>query len=235
MGPATSCYLYLAEAARLLLGCGTRTINTLIKSPSHLPSLSVYTVSLLFARIPKLLIENHSPNSPSLFEMPSETSSDQASSSNHSTIRYASSSHAAKVGYRRPTDLQRATAAGRKKIEETESELLFPAPLLLPEDELWFDPRAPPQSLRSWVREKERNEVTCDRNVLYVAGPPKTDSDVEYIRAWTVPGEQSTATGARQAQPGLPDVVDYLAAFYHGVQVKTLPPKTLNYSQWGKS
>lgn len=155
-----------------------------------------------------------------------------ASTCQHPNLRFKASNHGNEVGYRRLTDQQRATAAGKKRVSEVESENLFPAPLVQPGDELSFDPRYPPQSLRSWIGEKERNELTRKRNVLYVAGPPALSGGVEFVRKWTAPQGKGKEVDANLAQPRLQDVVDYLAAFYHGVEVRILPPDVLRFAQW---
>ena len=147
----------------------------------------------------------------------------------HHLLRFTTSAHADKVGFRRLTDQQRATAAGKKNSKHTESETLFPAPLVLPGDELCFDPSYPPQSLQSWIRLRERNEVTRRRNVIYVAHPPEVGTDVEFIRGWSSP---QRLRDANVSQPQLADLLDYLAAFYHGFMVKVLPPESLRFAEW---
>jgi len=151
----------------------------------------------------------------------------------HSPLSSATSKHAGEVGYRRPTAQQRATGAGRKKKENLDSDDSFPAPLVLPGDDLSFDPAAPPQSLLSWVREKERNRVTAERNVLYIAGPPRVAANVPFVRSWSVPQPRAVRSeDVNLTQPAVQDVMDYLAAFYHGMKVKLLPPDSLRFTGW---
>lgn len=154
----------------------------------------------------------------------------------HSKLSLNSSAHANEAGYHRPTSQQRATAAGKtKKVFREGWDASFPAPLVLPGDELSMDPRCPPQSLRSWVREKERNEVTAERNIIYVAGAPDVDASVDYVRTWTRPKStgnmHETNDGIGIATSGVQLIADYLAAFYHGMPVKLLPP-TLRFTAW---
>ena len=154
----------------------------------------------------------------------------------HFSLSAASSSHADKVGYRRPAAQQRATAAGKKKNEVLTSDADFPAPLVLPGDDLSLDPKAPPQSLLSWVREKARNEVTSRKNILYVADSPGATRDAEFVHKWSVPQKQKGQTrGPEPARPGVQDVMKYLTAFYHGMKVKLLPPDSLCFTQWVNS
>jgi len=154
-----------------------------------------------------------------------------ASVCDHSTLRLAPSCHAEEVGFRRPTGQQRATAVGMK-FEDLASASTFPAPLVLPGDDLSFDPQYPAQSLRSWAREKERNDVTPDRNVLYLVGPPEVGSDVGFVREWSLPREGFKTDNSHLARPRLQDISEYLAAFYHGMPIKSLPSKSLGFTKW---
>lgn len=112
--------------------------------------------------------------------------------------------------------------------QEYELDLTFPAPLVLPDDDLALDPEQPPQSLRSWLRMKERNAVTKDRQTIYVAGATSVTSGLSVMRAWTEPGS-AVRSGAGQSQtsrankpkpPQAAHICDYLEAFYHGLAVK---------------
>ena len=158
----------------------------------------------------------------------------------HNSLNFESSIHADEVGFRRPTAQQRATGAGKKKqntdggLEET-----FPAPLVLPGDDLSFDTAPPPQSLLSWVRLKQRNKVTSERNVVYVAGSPAIDSEVDFVHTWGTPqikggvGKLSASTESADL-PSLDvrDVLDYMKAFYYGMEVKVLPAGLLRFTSW---
>jgi len=151
---------------------------------------------------------------------------------NHSRISCESSTYASKAGYRRPTLQQRqaaTTTQGRikKGLESVDDQ--FPAPLILPGDELAIDPSCPPQSLRSWTQGKHRNEVTAERRTIYVAAPPHIGSAVSFMKAWTKP---DLASGSVLGPPDISDLVDYLSAFYHGLPVKQLPPSTLSFAPW---
>lgn len=140
------------------------------------------------------------------------------------TLCFDTSSHATVVGYRRPSAEKRATAAGLKSTQAASlSDTTFPAPLVLPGDDLALDPKCPPQSLRSWLRLKERNEVTSERNAIYVAPPPHVEGEVEFMKSWSQPKIPYGAGEAVSiAPPRAQDVLDYLAAFYHPLPVKIL-------------
>ena len=193
----------------------------------------------------------------------------------HAALNLEPSANATEVGYCRPTREQRAAATTRqgsitslqnkrKKEVDLDGASSFPAPLVLPGDELSLDPSYPPQSLRSWVREKERNKVTEERDIIYVVGPPAVTSAVDFLCKWSHPKSGShgsheapprfshtlskrprsermfetiDTTGAPVDTPSVKDVKDYLTAFYHGMAVKCLQPPRLSFTSWvsGKS
>ncbi|KAL2221492.1 hypothetical protein M432DRAFT_648981 [Thermoascus aurantiacus ATCC 26904] len=166
----------------------------------------------------------------------------------HSALRFTPSPHAAVAVYRRPNRQQRAAAASRPgpgprprpgstrlgKEEEEEEEdddaKTFPAPLLLPGDELALDPDYPAQNFQDWLEDGDRNEVGGEkRNVVYVVPPPKVDGDVSFVQGWRRPLLQMMS-------PRAEDVVDYLAAFFHGMPVRVLPSsspsKNVRFMPW---
>ncbi|KAF8967028.1 hypothetical protein BDZ97DRAFT_1656732 [Flammula alnicola] len=153
----------------------------------------------------------------------------------HRALSVDSSIHASQTGFQRPNAHQRASATvttSSKAKQEDVSPSTFPAPLVLPGDDLSSDPTYPPQSLRQWVRLKERNAITPDKNVVYVAAPPEIDSEVEFMQAWTSPAPASKGVGAQVQNPEISDVVEYLTAYYHGISVKVLPPPRLKFTSW---
>ncbi|KAI9809563.1 MAG: hypothetical protein M1827_006798 [Pycnora praestabilis] len=155
----------------------------------------------------------------------------------HSKLNFEPSRHALEAGYRKSTIQQRVLTSG-KKNSVIVSPSTFPGPLVLPGDDLALDPDWPPQSLRSWVREKERNRVTPERNIIYIAAPPVIRPDVEFIHAWSDPqglGKKPEAQGALIGTPHVQDIVHYLAAFYHSLPVKLLPSETLSFTSWDGS
>ena len=159
-------------------------------------------------------------------------------SCDHSTLSFASSAHADKVSYRRPTAQQQPAATNvttgskrkRDEIDQLEALASFPAPLVLPDDDLSLDPRCPAQSLRAWLRMKDRNEVTSQKHVIYVVAPPDVEPDVDFMRTWS--HAQHEGDGVPIATPPVQAVVDYLAAFYLGLPVRLLPPPRLCFSSW---
>jgi archaemetzincin len=170
---------------------------------------------------------------------------------NHDLLNLISSTHAAEVGFRTPTPQQQESAIGKRKriIDDRTCHASFPAPLVLPGDELSLDPQCPGQTLDDWRREDDRNEVTREKNVIYIAAPPDVSSDVEFLRSWVTPqledgeskkksstnlGGGSSTSDAPPSEPvRVEDILEYVAAFYHGIPVKMLPSGSLCFTSWG--
>ncbi|KAG6844062.1 hypothetical protein H0H87_010060 [Tephrocybe sp. NHM501043] len=152
----------------------------------------------------------------------------------HDSLVFYQSTYAECAGYIRPPPEKLVAATlttGRvnKDAGPNTSPGTFPAPLVLPEDDLSLDPRCPQQSLRSWLREKDRNPVTPDKNVIYVAAPPRVNFEVDFMRSWVLPRTKSSERGIKT--PSIDDVSEYLQAFYHGLPVKPLPA-ALTFTSW---
>ncbi|RYO91936.1 hypothetical protein DL764_008218 [Monosporascus ibericus] len=146
---------------------------------------------------------------------------------------------------------RRAPSAGsRRKAENDipaqsaigEPALSYPAPLVLPNDDLACDPKCPPQSFRSWLYEKARNKPKEDRRTLYVAAVPEITSSMAFMRDWLQPDTasgRSSGGGLKQKPPGnktLPspsyeDIVSYLSTFYRGLPLKPFPQR-LRFVPW---
>ena len=162
----------------------------------------------------------------------------------HTSLSFVSTAHADEVGYSRPNLAHRAAATtlqgtikslphgktNRSAIEEAETS--FPAPLILPEDDLALDPRYPAQSLRSWNRLKDRNAVTPDRRTICVAAPPDIARDAPFVREWINPTQGISSANTVILAPNVQDVISYLEAFYHGLPVKTLLSPKLCFTAW---
>ncbi|KAK0366687.1 hypothetical protein LTR59_007086 [Friedmanniomyces endolithicus] len=127
----------------------------------------------------------------------------------------------------RPPSLAKARTADSAAVD-IPPDSTFPAPLVVPGDELAFDPGYPPQSLRSWKQLKERNVVTNRRRTIYVLPPPKAIATVDHVDKWASP--QGIARPIEF--PAVEDVVDYLQAFYHGLPVKVLHKPKLHFAKW---
>lgn len=161
----------------------------------------------------------------------------------HPSLCLNTDEYASRFEYIRPTEQKRLSAEqlqsggslkSRTKIHSAVSPSTFPGPLLLPGDDLSTDPKYPAQSLRQWARDKDRNAVTPERNVVYVAAPPKIDDSVKFMGAWarpTVPINPTRVPKDNLAPPATSDVVDYLSAYYYGMKVKTLS-QNLTFTSW---
>ncbi|KAK3640483.1 hypothetical protein LTR56_011821 [Elasticomyces elasticus] len=154
----------------------------------------------------------------------------------HDSLCFDVSPNAEEVGYKRPSTLQRFAAtqpSGRApktlQANQVSAASTFPASLVLPGDELSWDPKYPPQSFRAWKQLKERNAVTAQRRKIYVIAPPDAAEAVLHVNGWTVPEDVSEAITA----PAVNDVVDYLSAFYHGLPVTLLQIPRLRFVKWG--
>ncbi|KAJ7175985.1 hypothetical protein C8R46DRAFT_890848 [Mycena filopes] len=157
----------------------------------------------------------------------------------HPILTSASSAFASEAGYNRPTAEEREEAAtlqpaskGKLKraapSDENENGA-FSAPLVLPGDDLAEDPEYPPQSILEWQDDADRNKVKPGRNTIYVAAPPAIDSKISFVKSWSEPKH---AENTSVQPPDVQDVVDYLAAFYHGMPVKLLPGPALRLAPW---
>ncbi|KAL8729231.1 MAG: hypothetical protein Q9166_004852 [cf. Caloplaca sp. 2 TL-2023] len=144
----------------------------------------------------------------------------------HEDLIFTSSPHAAVVGYKQP--IYKPTA-WKHKGNSKEAVVPYPAPLVLPGDELAFDPKYPPQSVRSWQRLKERNPVTRRGKVIYIATPPDVDPDIDIINSWTHPkvpiqpkqmGATATNINSSPLPPSTKETISYLIA--------PPPPKSLS-------
>ena len=165
------------------------------------------------------------------------------------SLHFDVSPHALVAGYKQPTPDQRLAAtrpSGRVQLvsnsaQHTRSDLpsqyagdlppdsTFPAPLALPGDELSWEPKYPPQSLRSWIQDKHRNVVSDERRAIYVVPPPDAMEIVRWVKGWAVPDIQAK----RDLQPpDLDDVVAYLQAFYHDMPVTVLQQPTLRFCKF---
>ncbi|KAL8717027.1 MAG: hypothetical protein Q9225_005697 [Loekoesia sp. 1 TL-2023] len=168
-----------------------------------------------------------------------ESKGDSCPACQHDELLLTPSPYAAEVGFRPPNHGGAATKRKGSKDNDAVSPKSFPAPLVLPGDELALDPQYPPQSLRSWQRDQDRNIVTPERNVIYVAAPPSIDSDVDFIDSWMHPNlpertknkVPNQSTEVSSSPPDTKDIIDYISAFYHPLPVRFLP-SPLTFTAW---
>ncbi|KAG7392762.1 Archaemetzincin-1 [Phytophthora pseudosyringae] len=166
-----------------------------------------------------------------------------ASSCDHEQLCLGPSSHAQQAGYARRT-LQQLTAATRPsgrapKAKEGSAAApeasTFPAPLVLPGDELSWDPKYDAQSLKSWLQEPDRNPVADERKTVYVVPVPAVAARVKHVKEWVqpkLPADAAKKAATATARPDPTEVVQYLAAFYTNLPVKLLSEPKLQFTSW---
>ncbi|KAH9907597.1 hypothetical protein F4778DRAFT_722564 [Xylariomycetidae sp. FL2044] len=117
----------------------------------------------------------------------------------------------------------------------------FPGPLVLPFDDLNWDPDSPPQSFRSWLDGGYRNKPTKKRRTLYVADIPEMAATMSFMRHWYTPqlkeqpndADTATTSSSSLSSPPVEDFIRYLGAFYHGFTVKPFPQR-LHFVPWSE-
>lgn len=165
---------------------------------------------------------------------------DKHRSCTHPILQLEPSPFASLAGYTQPTKQKRAAAAttsGRApKATILESNQTLPAPLVLPHDDLNYDPDCSPQSVNSWLHEKARNMVLPEhgRDTLYVGRVPRVGQEVRFMRDWSVPAIETDEQQHEAASPDADLFVTYLKAFYHGMHVEMLQTP-LNLTTWEKT
>ncbi|KAJ5161218.1 Peptidase M54 archaemetzincin [Penicillium capsulatum] len=153
----------------------------------------------------------------------------------HAALCLESSPYAEEAGFQRPTQAQRLAATSKVTPGINGTELRvddiqeFPAPLVLPGDDLAEDSDCPAQSFQAWLKGKHRNAVIRRRRTVYVVTAPQIDTDVEFMKSWTRPrgGSQTAQTQS----PAPDDIRDYMSAFYHGLPVETLSAMSI-FVEW---
>lgn len=157
----------------------------------------------------------------------------------HQVLQLDPSPFAELAGYAQPTISQCAaatTTSGRvPKAPASKSISTFPAPLVLPHDDLNYDPDCPPQSVKSWLQEKARNKVLPEhgRDTIYIGRVPEVGKEVQHMRDWILP--TSTSAGHEDgASPSADLLIDYLKTFYHGMNVKPFG-SPLRWTTWDKT
>jgi archaemetzincin len=151
----------------------------------------------------------------------------------HKIIQLAPSPFAKLAGYGQPTKQRRAaamTTTGRsQKTSIVESSQTFPAPLVLPHDDLNYEPDCSPQSVHDWLHEPMRNRLNAEhgRDTIYIGRVPTIAKDVQFMRHWTIPATFPLA----EKSPDADRFVEYLKTFYHGMNVETLKTP-LQWTPW---
>ncbi|KAK8001226.1 hypothetical protein PG991_013448 [Apiospora marii] len=181
----------------------------------------------------------------------------------HKTLQLEPSAYAREVGFEWASPAQRLAAATRSgrvpvlpdasgsstgggrrradvRADKVARDLLasFPGPLVLPTDDLAWDPEYERQSFQSWCDDETRNRPTRARKTLYVAAVPEITDEVGFMREWLQAKPKAGASSSSSSSsfpelktPDLDDYVAYLSAFYHGFAVKPFPQK-LRFVAW---
>lgn len=149
----------------------------------------------------------------------------------HDQLQLSPSQFAELAGYEQPdaTTRKAAEASGKPLQNKTRSRAKFPGPLVLPHDDLNYDPDCPSQSFQTWLSEEERNMLTIPtRKILYIAQVPSITNDVAFMSEWTIPTDNQDPPVPR---PDVAFFVEYLQAFYYSMSIKTLPTP-LSWIPW---
>jgi archaemetzincin len=153
----------------------------------------------------------------------------------HHDLQVTVSSYAAQVGFKRPTPWQRLAATtldgkvpgtGEKPNHDGHSPYTFPAPLILPGDDL-AENKQEWQPVHEWnaLISQPQYAPSFKKKTIYVVAPPTIRDEVAVMRQWstaqTPKGKPLPVT--QPASISIEHIKDYLAAFYHGFEVKLLP------------
>ncbi|KAF2483252.1 hypothetical protein BDY17DRAFT_297104 [Neohortaea acidophila] len=122
------------------------------------------------------------------------------------------------------------TQSSAPKIDVPSSST-FPAPLVLPGDELAEDPEYPRQSVQDWLDDAP-NKVTKQRRTIYLVSPPGAVEDAAVVAEWTQPTQKGKKSIDGAQPPRVEGLAEYLRAFYHGMTVKLLDLPGLEFTAW---
>lgn len=155
----------------------------------------------------------------------------------HHVLQLTPSPFAELAGYTQPSLEERIAATTRGKTNEHAAKAkhpvsTFPASLVLPFDDLNYDPDYEPQDFTGWHQHKSRNKVTASKRTIYIARVPEITEHVRYMHDWTMPNlDPNNDISMRAQSPQVEDFIDYIGAFYHGMTVKELPVR-LKWASW---
>lgn len=128
-----------------------------LKKKSHVPRLLPRVLWYLYSIT---ILDSSTLNNTQVIMPPNHLPQPGPHTCTHSPLRLTPSFHAPIAGYTRPTAQQRAaatTVSGHVKpaqgvVIEIPDPGTYPAPLVLPGDDLALDPRYPAQSVWVWLR-----------------------------------------------------------------------------------
>ena len=157
----------------------------------------------------------------------------------HADIQFEPSPHAKAVRFQASSikDLFKgATGEGGEPTKEFQQYAAqFPAPLVLPDDELSHNPDYEAQPVKPWFTANYRNRITSARHKIYVANVPSFDQESTHsgeIHSWINPRSDAVPKKTKLAPvPGISDVLEYMKAFFQGLPVLLLPDP-LMWTEW---
>lgn len=156
----------------------------------------------------------------------------------HTYLQLDPSPFAPLAGFEQPSARERQAAETKSghslRTFTNRTQPFFPGPLVLPFDDLNFDPDSSPQDYKEWISAETRNRMTDrKREVLYVARVPHIAKEMQFMRQWTIPNAIASYA-SETPSPRAELFVEYLQAFYHGLPVRLLPQQ-LTWTSWEKS
>ncbi|KAL2832596.1 hypothetical protein BDW59DRAFT_157416 [Aspergillus cavernicola] len=158
----------------------------------------------------------------------------------HKATTHTPSPHAIQVQYKQPTlkerqDAMKPAPSSKLKPPPSRTDLdQFPAPIILPGDDLALDPEYPPQSFQEWHDEEDRNPVTPRRRTVYILPPPTVENDLPATQSWTKPLKTNSDLNSNYpiSPPNAKDITTYLKAFYHPLPVTPLTIPNWTFTTW---
>lgn len=173
----------------------------------------------------------------------------------HTKLQLEPSAYAPLAGYTWPSLTKRTVATTKSGTSRGTKTTLsarqndvqlssFPGPLVLPWDDLGWEPDEAPQSFKDWLTEGHRNKPTADpeRKDLCVFDVPEISDGVGFMREWIRPHPSTGKDGEKRNDKPIPvsemtpppkarDIVEYVSAFYHGLPTKLFPQR-LRFVPW---
>lgn len=159
----------------------------------------------------------------------------------HQILQLDPSPFAELAGYTQPS-LAKRVAATTKSNRATKASTVtakdpvatFPAPLVLPFDDLNFDPDYQTQDFKCWQQYRSRNKISTPRRTIYIARVPEVTKNVTFMSGWPnikLHPKALAFQGMKAPSPSINYFVEYISAFYHGLDVKELPNR-LRWTSW---
>lgn len=149
----------------------------------------------------------------------------------------STSPHAQEAGYIQPSVEERASAQNTAITSFKDDPGTFPAPLILPGDDLAQSDIEEPQPFQEWRDDRDRNKVTSRRRTIYLVAPPTFTTEVGFAESWSQLHTDDTSSGSMQPDglDEIGDVAEFARAFYYPLRVVLLPSSTFKWVSWSQS